>query len=230
MRAQEQVQARLLRAKGFSIREIAARIGCAKGSVSCWVRDIPLSKNQIDRLKSNQDKGRAKAANHPNSPKLRWTRIRQSVHDEALREVDAYCSRDVLRSVGAALYWAEGYKAVRNMVNFSNADPGMIALMMRFFREICGVPAEKFRGALHIYPHLDRHKALRFWSGISGIPLKQFHKVQLGISKASQHKRDTLPLGTFSIIVCDVRLQSRIRGWIKGIEQWGSSRALSSAG
>lgn len=230
MRAKERKEARGLRFRGFSIREIADKIGCAKSSVSEWVRDIPLSPEQIERLESKQDRARAKAANHPNSPKNVWAVIRKHINESAFKEIPADCSKTTLRVLGAALYWAEGYKQTVNMVNFSNSDPVMIGLMMKFFREICQVPENKFRGSIHIHPHLDKNRAEKFWSKISGIPIRQFHKTQFGISKASKQKRDTLPLGTFRIVISDVRLKAKIDGWIKGIGAWVDLGALSSAG
>ena len=230
MRAKERKEARRLRECGLSIREIAEKIGCAKSSVSEWVSDIALSPEQIERLDQKQDRARAKAANHPNSPKAVWAKIRNDISKAASQEIADNCSIDVLKVVGSALYWAEGYKQSVNMVSFSNSDPGMIALAMKFFRQVCGVSETKFRGVVHIHPHLDKDRAERFWSNTSGIPLSQFHKTQFGISKASKNKRDTLPLGTFGIIVCDARLKSRIDGWIKGIDTWGKLRAVGAIG
>lgn len=230
MRAKERKQARKLRSQGFSLREVAEKIKCAKSSISVWVRDIPLTPEQIDRLESKQDKARAKAANHPNSPKQKWLKIRSGIIDSGEKEIPHRYSLPTLKLIGTALYWAEGYKASVNMINFSNSDPHMIALMMRFFRKVCKVTENKFRGVVHIHPHLNIDKAKKFWSEISGIPLTQFHKTQLGISRASKHKRDTLPLGTFRIVVCDTRLLSKIKGWIKGIERWGGLRAVGAIG
>ena len=220
MKTAEIKQARELRQSGLSKREITSKLSCSKSSISRWVRSIPLSQEQINRLKSNQDRGRAKAANHPNSPKTVWMRIRNYITGSASEEISPHYSLETLKKVGACLYWAEGYKASFNMVNFSNSDPFMIKLMMIFFREVCNVPSEKFRGVVHIHPHLDRETARIFWSKTSGIPLAQFHKTQIAVSKASQQKRDTLPLGTFRIVICDTRLQCKILGWIKGIQKW----------
>lgn len=230
MRATERKKARELRTQGLSLREIAERIECAKSSISEWVRDISLTPEQIERLELKQDRARAKAANHPNSPKQKWDRIRNNIIDTGIKEIPPKYSLATLKLIGAVLYWAEGYKASVNMVNFSNSDPNMIVLMMHFFRKVCKVPENKFRGVVHIHPHLDKNKALKFWSEISGIPLSQFHKTQFGISKASKHKRDTLPLGTFRIVICDTRLISKIKGWIKGIERWIDVRAVGAIG
>lgn len=230
MKSLEQRRAKHLRTQGWSVRAIATELSCAKSSVSTWVRDIPLTVEQIAALASNRDRGRATASEHPNSPKHVWRKFRQDIMEIARKEIPEICPEKMLLVTGAALYWAEGYKQSRSMVNVSNADPAMISLMMRFFREVCHVPEGKFRGSLHIHPHLDARTAERFWSKLTGIPLVQFHATQLGVSRASQGKRDTLPQGTFHIVVCDVRLKSRIDGWIGGIREWAVARANSSAG
>lgn len=230
MKAVEQKLAKQLRSEGLSVRTIAQRIGCSKGSVSRWVRDIPLTAEQIQQLQSNQDRARAMAAGHPNGPHYTWKKIREEIASTARGDVPAAPDMETLKLLGSALYWAEGFKRSRCVINFSNSDPAMIAVMMRFFRQVCGVPEEQFRGCVHIHPHLNADQAVVFWSRVSGIPRQQFHKTQFGISRASQGKRDTLPLGTFRVIFTDVRLKSRMVGWIEGIAQWGQSGANSSAG
>lgn len=220
MRLVEQRLARQLRRRGRSVGVIARQLRCSKSSISRWVRDIPLTPDQIEKLESDQERGRARAANHPNSPKAVWGRIRAEVFSKAAHEIPQMCPLTTLKILGAGLYWAEGYKLGNNMVNFSNSDPSMIKVMMVFFRKVCKVLPAKFRGVVHIHPHLDRHKAQKFWSKVSGIPLRQFHRTQISVSKASQQKRDTLPLGTFRIVISDTRLKSRINGWIRGIQSW----------
>ena len=226
MKLQEITRARKLRAQGLSLREIVARTKYAKSSISGWIRDIVLTNKQISRLKSNQDKGRAKAANHPNSSRLRWAGIRQGIIDSAKNEISLTHSLEKLKLVGSALYWAEGYTASRNLFVFANCDPAMIKLTMLFLTEVCNVPRRKIRGRVNIHPHLNIKLATKYWSSISKIPIKYFHKPLLAVSKASQQKRKTLPYGTFRIVISDVFLCSRIKGWIEGLKNW----ALSSVG
>ena len=78
--------------------------------------------------------------------------------------------------------------------------------MMRFFREICKVPEEKFRGSIHTFAHADIEKTEKYWSKISRIPKNQFHKTYIKPGSASLQKRYTLLYGTFSINVCDTNL------------------------
>ena len=225
MRIKERKLARQLRKQGLSLRSIAQRVKCAKSSVSGWIRDIPLTDKQVLKLKNSQDRGRAKAANHPNSPKLKWQIIRTTISAQAQKEIPSGASELNLRAICAALYWAEGYKQTKNLFVFANTDPDMIRLMMHFLVDVCKVPKEKFRGRVNIYPTLDVKKAEHYWSKVSGISQMQFHKPLLTVSRASQQKRKTLPFGTFRIIISDVILCSRMFGWIDGLKLWASSSA-----
>jgi hypothetical protein len=223
MRIKERELARQLRRQGQSLRSIVQRIKCAKGSVSLWIRDIPLTDKQIQELKNSQDKGRAKAANHPNSPKLKWQAIRTAISAKSEKEIPSKISQADLKAICTALYWAEGYKQSNALFVFANSDPDMIRLMMRFLIDVCKVPQNKFRGRVNLYPTLDIKSAEGYWSKISGIPGEQFHKPLLAVSRASKHKRKTLPYGTFRIIISDVYLCSKMSGWINGLKSWASS-------
>ena len=226
MKTQEMEKARILRKRGLSLNEIVRKIDCSKSSVSVWVRDIALSSEQIGRLKSIQDRGRAKAALHPNSSRFRWAKIRQNAIDKARAEIKYSCSLKILKLVCSSLYWAEGYNASRNSFVFANSDPAMIKLMVCFLLKVCKVSFNKIHGKVNIHPHLNIKAAEKYWSIISGIPRKQFYKPLLAVSRASKQKRKTLPSGTFQIIVSDVMLCSKIKGWIEGVKNW----AISSVG
>ncbi len=219
MKIQEQSRAKDLRSKGRSIREISNILSVAKGSVSIWVRDIPLTKEQEKRLKSL---GSSKEV----VERRRQTRLsrenirRQIIIDRAYAQIKKISRRE-LWLLGTSLYWAEGRKSPQNMVGFSNSDSRMIQLMMLYFRKVCLVPETKFRGYIHIHPHLDYRKAEIFWSKVSGIPLENFFKTYRILNKSSKHVRNTLPLGTFEIYVCDAALFLTIRGWTEAIADRG---------
>jgi hypothetical protein len=225
MKAKERKLVRKLRSKGWSPRTIATKVGCAKSSASNWIKDIPLTEDQIKQLKSNQDIGRAKSANHPNSPKKKWEGIRAKAIQAALEEMPYRYSLRELKYVGAALYWAEGDNLSKNAFVFSNSNPAMIKIMRNFLDKICKIPLSKFRGKVQIHPHLNAEKARQYWSRISGIPTTQFHKTSISVSRASKRKRDTLPLGTFNIVISDVILCSKIKGWIEGLKRLGGWRS-----
>lgn len=215
MKYKEKIKARKLRSEGLSINQIKDKLKVAKSSVSLWVRDIELTLAQKNCL---SEKGQMKEV----VERRRTTRLtkenarRQIIIDGAKNEIKNITYNE-LKLIGAALYWAEGGKTVRGLVRFSNSDPLMIKVIMRFFREICKVPKSKFRGYVHTHSHLDYKKGEKYWSEVSGIPLKQFFKTYRRPSVASENKKDNLPYGTFDIYVCSTELFLKIKGWTGGI-------------
>jgi len=215
MKVKEKQQARELRQQGWSINQIYKEIGVGKGSVSLWVRDIELTGEQKQEL---SERGHKKEA----IEKRRQARLsneqarRQTIIDTAEQEFEAN-KQNTLYTTALALYWGEGGKTRRGIVRLSNSDPALIKVFIRFLREFCQVPKEKFRGHIHIHPHLDAAIAKEYWSGVSAIPQGQFFKTYQKPNKASQNKRDTLPYGTFSVYVCDTELFLKIQGWTQGL-------------
>ena len=124
-----------------------------------------------------------------------------------------------LKLVGAMIYWGEGRKVGNWTVSLANSDPLIIKVMMRFFREVCKVPEEKFRGHIHTFENASVYKAEKYWSLISGIPLAQFYKTYTKPSKGSLQKRQMLPYGTLDIYVHDTKLFLTIKGWIEKIAE-----------
>ncbi len=214
MKFAEKNQARQLRSKGKSVKEIAQELGVARSSVSHWVRNIELTPDQKEELSLRGVKKELIETR-------RGTRLanenirRQIIIDQAKRRIIDLSPKELLL-IGVVLYWAEGGKT-GGVVRFSNGDPRLIKIMMKFFRENCGVANLKFRGYIHIHPHLDARAAENYWSEISEIPLNQFYKTYNKINKSSQNKRDSLPYGTFDIYICSAELLLKIKGWAEKI-------------
>ena len=209
MKLYEKNQSIELRRKGLSIKKIASRLNVSKSSVSLWVRDVSITKSQ-----------RSKLDKYPHTivavEKRRLSRLknesikRESVIISAQKEIGTIALRE-LWLMGVMLYWAEGGKTQRT-VRFSNGDPEMIKIMMKFFRIICKVPEAKFRGYIHIHDHLDHKKAKLYWSSISGIPTDQFFKTYLVKDKVRKSDRNSLPNGVMDVYVLDTHLFLLISG------------------
>jgi len=212
----EQVLARHLRRKGESIREIATHLKVSKGSVSLWVRDVKLTgpqrrflahkpflrevitKRVITRVRNEQERRRLIIESH----KKDIEKIQISLNG--------------LLIVGTCLYWAEGGKADSNRIfRFSNSDPEMIRVMMAFIRNVCRIPENKIKGHIHLHPHLNKRVALKYWSGVSDIPISQFHKTSSPKNRSSKNTRDTLPYGTFDIGIYSTDLYLKMLGRIE---------------
>ncbi|WKZ26263.1 MAG: hypothetical protein QY304_02600 [Candidatus Paceibacterota bacterium] len=217
MKIVEKEKARELRKQGMSMNQIIEKTGFPKASVSFWTRDIVLTKAQKKRISL---RGRSVES----IEKRRLSRLanisakRKVIIDSAKKDFSNLSHRD-LKIVGAMIYWGEGSKTGHWTARISNSDPLVIKVMMRFFREVCSVPEDKFRGHIHTFESADIEETERYWSKISGIPRSQFYKTYLKQSKISLRKRKTLPYGTLDIDVNDMKVFLTIKGWIEKISE-----------
>jgi transposase-like protein len=107
-------RARALRRRGHSLNAIAREVGVAKSTVSLWVCDIPLTREQRGRLYELSD--RQRAGNLARSRLALEARIEAQELGRMIARVD-----EPLHQAGSMLYWAEGAKS-RNSLAFVNSD------------------------------------------------------------------------------------------------------------
>lgn len=199
-----------MRQKGMSISQIAAALGAAKSSVSTWTRDVVLPYDVKLRLKKNSHS--AEVVEKRRQSRLSSELVKRDAVLRAARQSVPLLSMHDLWLIGTMLYWAEGGKTQRT-VRFSNGDPEMIRVMMRYFREVCEAEEHKIRGHIHIHHHLDVKQAEIYWSKITGVPISRFYKTYNKPNISSKSTRNTLPYGVFDIYVTKPSLFIQIQGW-----------------
>lgn len=226
MRTLEKNKAIELRRQGKTFGEILKEIAVSKGSLSYWLREIKLTEEQLARIKYKNDKIKEKFIKFNELRKKQSEENKKTIINKALEEMDMISERE-LKLIGIALYWAEGYKSsIWKTVNFTNSDPEMITLMMKWFRVICRVSDNKFRIRIQCHGKGRIKTSKKYWSRITGIPETQFTKPYIRISPTSKKKMGNLsPYGVCSIRISDIALLSKIKGWIKGLGALSSSLA-----
>lgn len=157
-----------------------------------------------------------------------WQRARDT-QSQAVCEIDDLTAHDI-RLLGAALYWAEGYKRTRvrdgkerpgHPISFVNADEDMARFFIRFLVEAMKVPREKIRLAMRLYDHMNERETLHYWIKVTGLPEQNFQKTTWLVSISSQRKKpfNRLPHGTIQIQAYDTEKFHRLMGWIEGVKR-----------
>ncbi len=219
MHTEKRKQAIHLRGEGKSYNEIQRLTNLSKSTLSLWLRDVAVSKKIKE---SNITKAKKTWAN--NITKFNKARAAKArAHSDFIKQKSSSeiskISHDELKLLGAALYWAEGYKRTKWNPHFCNSDPIMIKLMMKFFREICKVPEDRFRPQVQTHPNVSIEDAENYWSKISGIARIYFRKPMIKLTNSSKQIRpiNRLPYGTFRIGIAHVQSFNMIMGWIHGL-------------
>ena len=161
----EREQARLLRAEGRTLAEIAARLGVSKSSVSLWVRDVDFE--PVPRVTSARRR-------EPNALQRRKQAEIERLVEEGSVRVGQLSEREFLMA-GVALYAGEGSKG-DGEVRFVNSDPRMVAFFCAWMRYFFEVDESRLRVRLYLHEGLDLAAATAHWSMLTRIPEVQFTK------------------------------------------------------
>src|SRR5262245_16129597 len=166
--------ARDLRQKGLAYKEIAAKLGVSKSSVSLWVRDMP----RPERLSYEECAKRQAIAVEAywSAERSRRADAREAVRMVARDRVGPLTERDILM-VGAIAYMCEGTKSKpyrrSGKVIFINSDPRLVSFYLRFLRS-AGVKDDQVSFRLSIHESADISAAQEFWMRVTGADASQF--------------------------------------------------------
>lgn len=211
-----------LRKQGLSYREILEQIPVAKSSLSLWLRSVKLLKKQKYRLTEKR-----LAAVRLGGAVKRQIRLdlTKQIKDKARKEIGKLSKRE-LWLIGIALYWAEGSKEKDyrpgSGIKFTNSDPYMAGLFLKWLLEIIKLPRED------IYIDITLHESSKhrvkevigYWSKYTNFPEKEFKHIYFKKNKINT-KRKNIGENYFGLIRIVVRkssgLNRQIQGWTEGI-------------
>jgi transcriptional regulator with XRE-family HTH domain len=209
MKTAERDVARKLRREGLSMREIERRLGVARSTVSLWVREIELTDHQREELHARGLSARSRA-------RRIYYRARRRVYQEEGRAVARRA--EPFHEAGCMLFWAEGSRQ-RNVAQFTNSDPAMMAFFMGFLRRYFELPDDAMSVACNLFSdHEERQRQIEdFWLATLDLPRSRMTKTM--VNKYSRYSKRTrmnkLPYGTCRLTVHRTHVVQHIYGAIQ---------------
>jgi hypothetical protein len=227
----QRIKARDLRKTGFGIKIIAKLCKVSSSTVSIWCSDIRLTADQIKQLENRAHDPRY-------GERLEYT---QKQHQEKIKKIETLFHEGVsdisdinnreLFLIGIALYWAEGFKK-DNLVGFSNSDPRMIKLFIKWLRDCCNLTQDRIKLRLGLNEqYKDKTKDIeQFWSNNLIIPITQFQKPfyqKVRWKKIYDHPEEYH--GVLRVRVSkSTDLLRKIHGWIEGLSMSQNKRVYDN--
>lgn len=213
-----------LRKQGLSYSEILKKIFVSKSTLSLWLQSVKLSKKQKQRLTQKKLEAMSRGWEAIRRKRINKTKeiVKKAKHELAKIKIDP----QKLLIIGAILYWAEGSKQKKNSVSqgiiFSNSDPLMIKLFIKWLKQCLKIEDERIK--LEIYIHIDQKKRkkeiINYWTQITGYPKGKFDKIYY-----KRHNLKSLRKNQgenyYGLMRVKVRrsadLNRKISGWIQAI-------------
>lgn len=173
-------KARALRAKGKSYSEIKQVLTVSKSSLSVWLNDMPLSREQIRLLR---DINPRRIEHFRETMRQKREARLQCVSLKVRKDIGTLSRRDLFIA-GLYLYWGEGTKSNRGDASIANTDPAVISVFLDWAR-MMGIPKSGMRVRLHLYTDMNVKQETLYWSKGLRIPLTQFRKPYIKKSSLS---------------------------------------------
>ncbi len=221
-KAEEYKRALELRSKGKSIKQIAKALGVSVGIVSLWCKDVQLTVAQKERLKRRKVNIRHLRRLAKQSHLEKVARVKKLFQD-ARKDINPLTDNELFLT-GLALYWAEGFKSIKETrLGFCNSDPRMIKFMLKWFKKALGIKSGDFLLRTEFnQTHKDREEDIKkFWSKLTKISLNQFEKSFYHRSNwLREYPNKDKYFGVLRIRVRrSSELLNKTRGWINGFNK-----------
>ena len=217
----EQVEAVALRRAGLSYHAIMQRCRVAKSTLWRWLKHEGLVATQPQQITELKRIAQRKAVMAIKASRIARVNM---ILEQARKEIQSISYRE-LWLIGIALYWAEGAKQKPHNnaqpVAFSNSDPAMLQVFLRWLEEICYCSRPQLRFDMYIHESGNIPAARQFWSTALQVPSEQF-RIRLKRHQRAPHRRNIgqTYVGLVRVTVPQsTALNRNITGWINGITQ-----------
>lgn len=219
-----------LRLEGKSYSQIEKDLGVSRSTQSSWFSRLVLSEDAQKKINLRKGKGtEALLKRNRLQTKIAQDRAR-TARKEALACIGKLSDREKML-VGAALYWAEGYKRPRHdhlgrerfshEISLTNADPYLIESFMVYADAVLRIPVQKMKLELRLFAHQNENEVRKYWSDILKIPDSQIRvfRVKESISSLRKKPFDRLLYGVAQLRIADSANFHVLMGHIEGLKK-----------
>ncbi len=218
-RLKDREKAIKLRKQGKSYSEIKNKLDISKSTLSGWLQDYPLSKEDLVRLR---DKNPIRIEKFRQTMAKKRKKRLGLVYEKMADDIGLLSKREIFIA-GLFLYWAEGTKRARYTTALANTDPSMIIFFLRWL-SILNVPKNKIGVRLQLYADMSIKDEVNWWSGKIGIAESYFKKPY--IKKTKQNRityKGGYGHGTCNIVVHDRDINECVMMGIKYLQKMNTN-------
>ena len=120
-----------------------------------------------------------------------------------------------LKAMALGLYLTEGNTKNKHSIRFSNSDPALVKIFVKFLKVICGVETDKIKLSLIVYPDILKKTAREYWAKFLDLPVRQFTKTTVLKNRNNHSSKKHSEFGTLTVDVHNTRLLDIIKEWAR---------------
>ena len=186
-----------MRTEGASYSQIKEKTKVSKGTLSYWLKDMPLSKERIRELRDVSPK---RIESYRNTMRKKKETRLDGVFKNVSNNLKDFSEREFYIA-GLFLYWGEGGKTKESEISMSNTDPAVLKFFLKWI-EILGSNKSRVKVRIQIYKDMDPEKEIMFWSKELGLKKIQFRKTYIKDSNRLLNYKHQFSHGTCNLHLC----------------------------
>ena len=218
----EKERAISLRRQGKTYTDILQSVPVAKSTLGIWLKEAKLSVPEKQKFTEAK-----RLASLRGGLAKRKQRIEKQgkIFLEAKSRIKGLSEYEFFL-MGVCFYWAEGTKEKEyspgSGVAFSNMDPKMIMIFLRWLQKTCGIPKNMIGFEIMVHQsHRERLAELRrFWSKVTGYPTSSFSQIYFKKSKIKKTNRKNTGEKYHGVLKIKVRKSSDL---VRKIASWSET-------
>lgn len=211
-----------LRKQGWSYSQIKKELQVSKSSLSLWLRQYPLTKDQLHKLVNGSARELRVERYRLTRQASREKRLREIYNHERARMVPL--SKRELWVAGLFLYWGEGGKTADGTVVLSNTNPKVVKFFLYWLTKVCFIKKPQIRIRLHLYKDMIVSEEIEYWSRELGLHPDQFQRPYVKATTLRGLTYKTFGHGTCNLIVHGQKLRHQILMGIEAIADYYGGR------
>ena len=172
-----------LRLAGQTYSSIRSKLNVNKSTLSDWLKNIQLSKEQLEKISSDTIARRVET--YINTTRIRRQKISEIFYQDQKKKLLPLSKRDFMMA-GLFLYLGEGAKSTRSRIQITNSDPAIIKFSIFWMSKILGIAKDRLKVQLHLYKDMNIENEIKFWINETG--LKRERIIKPYIKKTSSLK------------------------------------------
>jgi transcriptional regulator with XRE-family HTH domain len=205
-------QAIQFRKRGFTLEEIAKICEVSKSTISKWLKNNANSAEITKQNKRRAGQENAKRLKLMSKTRTTERKVRYMEIDRSAETEFKHYKKNALFIAGVMVYTSLGDTTDKSVIRLTTARLEAQKTFISFAVEYLGVPKNKIKLWLLLYPSHNEEACMRKWHKITGVPYAQFHKNQV-IKGNSTHK--TLHHGVGNTIIGSTVLKRKLVRWIE---------------
>lgn len=180
MKAAERDKALELRIKyKLGYGTIAKQLSVSKGTLSRWLKDLPLSSERVLELRrEGWSRGEAKREVFRQTMRKKRDARENALYGQIKNKFNKI-QKQSLFVAGLMLYQAEGDKKDNYHIGLANTDAEIIKFFLWWLEMFLNISRSRIRMQLHLYEDMDLSTEKKYWQKETGLPERQFYRDQV---------------------------------------------------